>query len=157
MVFDTAATSTIKLLKDFRPSTKTINEASQLLRSQPSPWLLHFSRAFKPLCWSGNLIQNTPFVRFDNHNEFVSTTKRNLMKSMMLTGVSSTFLSTQYRMHPDINDTISRHFYQGRLVDALHVSGRIEERIFRILLQRHLPSCTGHSVFYFLYFSFISH
>jgi superfamily I DNA and/or RNA helicase len=147
VVFVTAVTSIIKLLKDFRPFTIVIDEASQMAETAIVSVVATFFQSVQKLVLAGDLMQNSSFVESDNRNEFASTTERSLMERMMITGVPSIFLCTQYRMHLDISDTLSRHFYQGRLVDAPNVSGRIEEGIFRMFLQRNLASCTRHNVF----------
>ena len=135
VVFVTAATSTTKLLKDFRPSTTVLDEASQMTEVATVSVIATFFQNVQKLVLAEDLMQNSPFVRSDNRNEFAKTTSRSLMERMMITGVPSRFLSVQYRMHPHISDTISRYFSQGRLLDAPNVSGRVEEGIFRLQIQ----------------------
>ena len=135
VVFVTAATATSWILKGFRPTTLVMDEASQMAETATVSVVATFFESVQKLVLAGDLMQNSPFLGSDSRNEFASTIKRSFMERMMRTGVQSIFLSIQYRMHPHISDTISRHFYGGRLVDGPNVSERAQDAIFRQFLQ----------------------
>lgn len=56
---------------------------------------------------------------------------RSLFERFQQAGCPTMLLSVQYRMHPQIREFPSSHFYQGRLTDSESVSGLPEEIYYR--------------------------
>ncbi|KAI0495481.1 hypothetical protein KFK09_021782 [Dendrobium nobile] len=56
---------------------------------------------------------------------------RSLFERFQQAGCPTMLLSVQYRMHPQIREFPSRHFYQGRLTDSESVSGLPDETYYR--------------------------
>jgi hypothetical protein len=148
VVFVTAVTATSHLLRGFTPSTIIIDEASQITEVAAITVVATFFRSTEKLILAGDLHQNQPFVGASKYNEFAKTTQTSLMERMMITGVPSIFLKTQYRMHPHISSTVSRLFYDGRLIDGPNVMSRPDDGIFQTFLRQQLPQCTRHSIFF---------
>lgn len=146
VVFVTAATSTCKLLTDFTPSTIIVDEASQMTEINTITVVAKFFPGVEKLILVGDLKQNSLYVGSSNRNEFAKSTERSLMERMMLTGVPSKFLSVQYRMHPHISSTVSKHFYDGRMTDGANVFDRPQDHVFQQFLTQNM-SCERHSVF----------
>lgn len=94
-------------------------------------------------------MQNYPFVGSTRRNEFFIITERSLMKRMLLTGVPSSLLRTQYRMHPHISEMISRLFYEGRLIDGENVKHREEDKRYSNKFSPSVifPGSKRHSIF----------
>ncbi|EPS63203.1 hypothetical protein M569_11584, partial [Genlisea aurea] len=56
---------------------------------------------------------------------------RSLFERFQQAGCPTILLSVQYRMHPQIRDFPSRHFYQGRLTDSDSVAGLPDEPYYK--------------------------
>ena len=147
VVFVTAATSTIRYLKEFHPVTVVMDEASQMTETNTVTVVAQFFPSIQKVILVGDLKQNKPFVGSFTQNEFAKTTEISLMERLIRTGVPSCFLSCQYRMHPDICSTVSKYFYEARLTNAPNVFNRPGDGIFERLLAAHISTCTKHSVF----------
>lgn len=61
---------------------------------------------------------------------------RSLFERFQQAGCPTILLSVQYRMHPQIRDFPSRHFYQGRLTDSESVANKAEELYYKDPLLR---------------------
>ncbi|KAF8411492.1 hypothetical protein HHK36_004044 [Tetracentron sinense] len=61
---------------------------------------------------------------------------RSLFERFQLAGCPTMLLSVQYRMHPQIRDFPSRHFYEGRLMDSQSVTGLPDEIYYKDPLLR---------------------
>ncbi|XP_031273034.1 probable helicase MAGATAMA 3 [Pistacia vera] len=61
---------------------------------------------------------------------------RSLFERFQQAGCPTMLLSVQYRMHPNIRDFPSRHFYQGRLTDSESVSNLPDEVYYKDPLLR---------------------
>lgn len=147
VIFVTAATSTIRLLKDFQPTTIVVDEASQMTETNTVTIAAQFFSSLQKIVLVGDLKQNSPFVGSTDKNEFGTTTEISLMERMTRTGVPSCLLRTQYRMHPHISLNISKFFYEDQLINGPNVLNRPGDQVFKRLLAAHTSSCTRHSVF----------
>ncbi|CAA2994480.1 Hypothetical predicted protein [Olea europaea subsp. europaea] len=56
---------------------------------------------------------------------------RSLFERFQQAGCPTMLLSVQYRMHPQIRDFPSRHFYQGRLTDSESVANLPDEKYYK--------------------------
>ena len=139
VIFVTAATFTCRVLKGFKPATLIIDEATQITEVASVSVVASFIPSIQKVILAGDLMQNCLFIGSIRRNEFSSTTERSLIKRMLFTGVPSSLLGTQYRMHPHISEMISKLLYEGRLIDGENVKHREEDKIFQRILPVLIP------------------
>lgn len=143
----TAGSASLPALRRFMPQTIILDEASQMTEVASVTVVATFFASVRKLILAGDLKQNSPFVGASTANEFIKTTQRSWMERLTITGAPFVSLVVQYRMHPDINATISREFYNGKLLDHPSVLSRPGDIVFKQFLKAIIPGCERHSIF----------
>ena len=146
----TAATATSKMFRYYNPITVVIEEAAQMSEALAVATLSRNEHSALKVVLVGDPNQNKPFT-LNMLSEFTATQETSLMERLMKTGVPTTRLLVQYRMHPDIADTVSKFFYSNELINSLHVqrcpADAIWERFHQIAFRRQplqVQSSTSH-------------
>ncbi|PYI04107.1 hypothetical protein BO78DRAFT_409358 [Aspergillus sclerotiicarbonarius CBS 121057] len=117
VVLCTASTAERKPLRSFKPEITIVEEATQISESICVSSLIRFYASLKKIILSGDTAQLPPTVTSVNKNEAVECEKVSLFERLLSTGVRNISLKTQSRMHPDISQFVTLHFYGGGLVN----------------------------------------